>query len=226
MSCGAAVTDLARYLFFSARFSFGPGQVVACRAAAAIAPLYFVGGRFTGYPAHVSPTWLARRGVGGTSVVRGLEAKGSNAARGLKVLVDHGLLRREQRQGALRIAFVHHLERIEDWAWGPDELGDVSRDWEPMTDADKAWDGHDAVALALAPLVAAHAEVSWTPSDAKMQHLVRVGAELAKRYGLDTLHQAVRMACLDPDALIPLDALRFRDAFYALVKRARRAGES
>lgn len=215
--------DLTRYLYTCGRFGWPGAHTVAPRVAVAIAPLFFVGGRHTGFPAYISPTWLAQRGIGGVASVRQARTEFflGAASKALQLLVDNGLLNRHQRKGALKVRWVHTLEPIERWNWMPDELAAVEREWAQLA-TDRAWDGHDLIARELAPLVAAHPEVSWTPQDPAMIHFVKVGARLAERYGLDTLRQGISAAVEDPDTLIPFDALRFEDAFFGLVSRWRR----
>ncbi len=214
--------NLARYVFVAGRYDFGPRRLASARAAIAIAPLFFVGGRFTGFPAVVSPTWLAQRGVGYRAHGHSHSKGTSLAVDAIRELRDNGLLRLERRQGGLRVAQVHHLEPVERWAWAPDELARVEADWALA--AGDSWEGHGVVAEVLAPLVAAHPEVSWTPQDPAMLHFVEVAANLAEQFGLDTLRQAIAAAVDDPSAVLPFDALRFRDAFYGLVRRARKLG--
>lgn len=214
--------DLTRYLWYVSRFAFPPRILVATKVAVTIAPLFFVGGRHTGFPAYVSPTWLAQRGIGTGAYRNGrLELPVGIASKGLAILVDHGVLRRHARKGLLKMRHVHTLEPIDTWAWGPDERAVVDMDWAQIG-TDTAWDGHDLIARELAPLVAAHPEVSWTPQDPAMIHFVKVGARLAERYGLDTLRQGIRAALEDPEAVTPFDALRFDTVFVGLVSRWRR----
>lgn len=221
------MTDLTRFLWFCARYPWrttGRATTAVQSAALALAPLYFTNGQYTGLPNTLTMSYLAQRGIGERSFQRGYSAtRSGNGSRIIRELVEtHGILREEQREGVLRIHRVHHLEPDHRWQWPPNAYGDVERDWV-IIGTPRAWDGEDAVVHELRPLFLSRPEVGLSPANISAKHFVAISRELIDRYGLDTFRQAVASAIADPSSVTPFTAIRFRDVFYGLVQRWRRA---
>lgn len=214
--------DLTRYLWMSGRYTFvrEQGSHRISRTALALAPLYFVGGRFTGMPVSITGRWLGARAIGSSNPEVHGRVKDVHAI--LVELLDARILRKESRSGVLYVRTVYYLQHDDVWDWGPYSREVALRDWGALSDTSAAWEGEQLIAVELRDLFAARsADVSWQPDDPATKRWVAICGKLIDTYGLDTFRMGIQGALMDPTAVIPFTAARFEAVFFGLVKRAR-----
>lgn len=218
--------ELARYLFWIGRMHL---SATATRAGTAIAPLFFIDGRFTGYPATISPRWLQLRGVGGwkqAMLVPEPSARPAHASRALQELARNHVVELLRRPSKTQPATYRLELDTMKWAWpNPAVYDQTGIDWYTMTHPREAWSGDMGILNVLKPLLALSPieKFEWYPDNPRLAHWLDVTEYMARTYGLNVVREAVAGVMAEPEALAPFIPRVWERHFIGFVMRGRRA---